>query len=222
MGSLDFSLYLITDRHQARGGDLPAVVEEALAGGVRCVQLREKDLPPSELLALARHLREMTARHGALLLINDRIDVALAVGADGVHLGETALPADIARQLLGPERLIGVSCHDRQGALAAAEKGADFITFGPVYHTPSKAAYGKPVGIGRLADVARSLPIPVFALGGVKGEQIPELLAAGAAGIALISAVIAAEEPQEQTRLLISLLQSLRREANPIQLRNSG
>lgn len=206
MAKVDFSLYLITDRHQTGGRDLFAVVEEALAGGVRCVQLREKDLPARALLELARAMRSLTDRFGARLLINDRVDIALAAGADGVHLGEEGMPAAVARELLGSGRLIGVSCHGRDGAAAAVAQGADFITFGPVYPTPSKAAYGEPVGIGQLAATTQEIHIPVFALGGIKEANIPEALAAGAAGIALISAIIAAPDPRERARALLALL----------------
>lgn len=206
MSKVDFSLYLITDRHQTAGRNLLAVVEEALAGRVRSVQLREKDLPPRALLELSRTMRELTNRYGARLIINDRVDIALAVGADGVHLGEASIPADAARRLLGTDRLIGVSCHSRESALAAEDAGADFITFGPVYPTPSKAAYGPPVGVERLAEVVKLLSIPVFALGGIKRENTPETLATGAAGVALISAVIAAGNPKEEARAFLSLL----------------
>lgn len=206
MSRVDFSLYLITDRHQTAGRDLPAVVEEALAGGVRAVQLREKDLSPRELLELALTMRELTGRYGAKLIINDRADIALAAGADGVHLGEASIPAAAVRRILGPNRLIGVSCHGKEGALAAEKSGADFITFGPVYPTPSKALYGPPVGVEQLAETAALLDIPVFALGGIRRENTPEALAAGAAGVALISAVVAAGNPAEGARAFLSLL----------------
>lgn len=211
MSKVDFSLYLITDRRQTTGRDLPAVVEEALAGGVRAVQLREKDLSSRELLELARAMRELTGRYGAKLIINDRADIALAAGADGVHLGEASIPADTARQIVGASRLIGVSCHSKEAALAAEKSGADFITFGPVYPTPSKAAYGAPVGVERLAETVALLRIPVFALGGIKRDNTPEVLATGAAGVALISAVIAAVNPNEEARAFQTLLEQGRR-----------
>lgn len=194
--AVDFTLYLITDRHQARAGNLADLVEEALQGGVRAVQLREKDLQPAELYGLASQLRRITAAHGAKLLINDRIDVALAVNADGVHLPERGIPAAAARKIVGPDRLIGVSCHSMASATRAQRDGADFITFGPVFFTPSKAGYGDPLGVARLAETAGSLQIPVFGLGGITTEKIPQVMAAGVRGIALISAIMAAEDPQ--------------------------
>lgn len=204
---VEFSLYLITDRKQAPGGDLYAAVEGALRGGVRAVQLREKDLPARELYELACRLKEITSRYGAKLLVNDRLDVALAAGADGVHLGESSLPLQRAREIVGDRLLIGVSCHGREGALAAQENGADFITFSPIYFTPSKAPYGEPVGTERLAEACRLLRIPVFALGGIKKERVREVLDHGARGIALISAILAAADPERAAREMIGLLE---------------
>lgn len=192
---VDFDLYLITDRHQVSCGDLPAAVEQALRGGVRAVQLREKDLSSRDLCQLARELRKLTRHHGARLLINDRIDVALAVDADGVHLPENGMPLRQARQLL-PTKLIGVSCHNLAGAQAAQNGGANFITFGPIFSTPSKACYGPPVGLEQLAKAVAGASIPVFGLGGIDHQNLREVLDHGAAGVALISAILAAEEPQ--------------------------
>lgn len=194
--AVDFRVYLITDRRLAGGGDLLRAVERALAGGVCAVQLREKDLGGRELLDLARRMRALTARSGAKLLINDRVDVALASGADGVHLGESSIPPEEARRLLGPGRLIGVSTHGKDQLAAAQAAGADFAVFGPVYHTPSKAAFGPPLGVDSLRRACVSARIPVFALGGVGPRNINEVIAAGADGIAVISAILAAEDPE--------------------------
>ena len=154
MPTVGFSLYLITDRRQVPPGrTLTETVRAALEGGVKAVQLREKDLPAAELYPLALELRALTREYGAKLLVNDRIDVALAVGADGVHLGGHSLPTAAARQLLGPNRLIGVSTHRPEEIAAAQRDGADFVTFGPVFHTPSKAAFGEPVGLDQLLSL---------------------------------------------------------------------
>jgi len=203
---VDFTLYLISDRKRASGGNLGAAVEGALRGGVRAVQLREKDLSGRELYELACRLREITSRYGARLIINERLDIALAVGADGVHLGESGIPLRQARKVAGEAMLIGVSCHDREKALAAQDNGADFITFSPIFFTPSKAPYGEPVGTDRLAEVCRLLRIPVFALGGIKREKVRTVLDHGAHGIALISAILAADEPERAAREMIALL----------------
>lgn len=204
--SVDFNLYLVTDRKNTRGRELSRVVEEALRGGVKAVQLRGKDLTSRDLYAIAYELRKLTAHHDARLFINDRIDIALAVGADGVHLGTSSIPVHRARKILGDKQLIGVSCHNRISALNAQEKGADFITFGPVFYTPSKAAYGDPVGVDKLAEIIELLRIPVYALGGVNRKNVSQVIEAGAHGIALISAILAADDPYAETKSLLSTL----------------
>lgn len=194
--AVDFRVYLITDRRQAKDGDILAAVAAALDGGVRAVQLREKDLGGRELFRLAEAMRRLTARYKARLLVNDRVDVAYAAGADGVHLGGGSIPVGEARTLLGTRALIGRSAHGL-GELAAAERdGADFATFGPVYATPSKAAYGPPAGVAALAAACARATVPVFALGGVGPGNMTETLKAGAFGIAVISAVVAAADPR--------------------------
>ena len=194
---VDFNLYLITDRHQIPAGqNLPAVIEEALRGGVRAVQLREKDLTVAELLPLARELRSLTRQYGARLLINDKIDVALAVGADGVHLGGHSRPTEFVRRSIGTKMLIGVSTHSSREIQVACKQGADFVTFGPVFATPSKAVYGAPQGLQALSDACMKSLLPVFALGGITPERAAAVRAAGAHGIALISAIIASASPK--------------------------
>jgi thiamine-phosphate pyrophosphorylase len=200
---LDFNLYLITDREQTAGRQLPAVVADALKGGVKCVQLREKGLSSRQLFELAVELRQLTSGFGAKLLINDRIDIALATEADGVHLGISSMPVTAARRLVGTKRLIGYSAHSLDEARQAERDGADFVTFGPVYHTRSKAAFGAPQGIGKLAETVRAISIPVFALGGVKKTSVPETLATGCAGVALISAIIGAADPVSETHIIL-------------------
>lgn len=206
-GVVDFSLYFISDRHMLTDGrDLVETVRQALAGGVRAVQLREKDLPVAALYTLARQLRGLTREAGARLLINDRLDVALAVDADGVHLGGDSLPVAVARRLLGPDRLLGVSTHRADEILRAAEQGADFVTFGPVYATPSKLPYGAPVGPGALRQACATAPIPVFALGGVTPARVAELLEAGCTRAACIGAILTAADPAEAARTFLTAL----------------
>lgn len=191
---IDFSLYLITDRHQTAGRPLLEVVEAALSGGLRAVQLREKDLPVPELYDLAWELRALTARFDARLFINERIDVALAVEADGVQLGINSLPVTAARRI-APDLLIGYSSHAVGEAAAALAKGADFVTFGPVFPTPSKAAYGEPLGLNALAEACSRLRGPLFALGGVKQANLAQVTAVGCHRVALISDILAAPDP---------------------------
>jgi thiamine-phosphate pyrophosphorylase len=203
---LDFDLYVVTDRQQTSGRPLPTVVEAALRGGAGAFQLREKDLPARQLYPLAQEMRRLTALYGSRLLINDRLDVALAVEADGVHLTTTSLPVAVARRLLGPQRLLGVSTHSPAEAQEAAEGGADFVVFGPVFFTPSKVAYGQPVGLEALRAVRAAVTLPILAIGGIKRDNLEAVLASGADGIAVISAVIAAEDPTAATRDLLHTL----------------
>jgi thiamine-phosphate pyrophosphorylase len=205
---VDFNLYLITDRNGCAGRAVVTVVEEALKGGAKAVQLREKDLPSRELFELAEEMRCLTLRYGAKLFINDRIDIAMAVGADGVHLGERGIPIPQARKLMGMEKMIGVSCHGLESAVAARDMGADFITCGPVFFTPSKAAYGKPLGTTVLSEVTELVRLPVFAIGGINRSTARDVISAGARGIALISAILAANDPLRETETLLALLKA--------------
>ncbi len=204
MATPEFRLYLVTDRWGTAGRPLRAVVEACLGAGLRAVQLREKDLAAGDLLRLAGELRGLTARHGARLLINDRVDVALAVGADGVHLPGSGLPPAAARALVGPHRLIGLSTHSPDEAEGAAAAGADFVVFGPVHDTPSKRAYGRPQGLAALAAACRRSPVPVLAIGGVTAARVPELRDAGAAGVAVIRALLEADDPPAATKGLLA------------------
>ena len=205
MDQLGFSLYLITDR--AAAPRPPAdVVEECLAAGLRAVQLREKDLVVRDLLALADTLREATRRHGARLIVNDRTDVALAASADGVQRTHASLPVAALREITPPGFLVGASVHSEAEAREVAAQDADFIVFGPVYETASKRRYGPPQGLARLEAVAHSVDRPVLAVGGLTTERVPEVLGAGAAGVAVIGAVYAAARPADATKAFLDAL----------------
>jgi thiamine-phosphate pyrophosphorylase len=202
---LGFALYLITDR--AASPRPPAeVVEECLAAGLRAVQVREKDLAVRELLALADTLRDATQRHGARLIVNDRADVALAAGADGVQRTHTSLPVAALRTITQAGFLVGASVHSEPEAREAAAQGADFVVFGPVYDTPSKRRYGPPQGLAALEAVARSTERPVLAVGGLTPARVPEVLAAGAAGVAVIGAIYGAPRPADATKAFLDAL----------------
>jgi len=202
---LGFSLYLITDR--AAAPRPPAdVVEECLAAGLRAVQLREKDLEARDLLALADTLREATQRHGARLIVNDRADVALAASADGVQRTHASLPVTALREITPPGFLVGASVHSEAEAREAATQGADFIVFGPVYDTASKRRYGPPQGLAALEAVARAVDRPVLAVGGLTPERVADVLAAGAAGVAVIGAIYAAARPADATKAFLDAL----------------
>jgi thiamine-phosphate pyrophosphorylase len=207
----NWGLYLVTDGRQTRGRNLVAVVDQALRAGVRAVQLREKRLSARDLALTAEHLLPAVRGAGAALLINDRVDIALAVGADGVHLTRKSLPPAEARRLLGREKLIGISCHSAAEAREAAEAGADFVVLGPVYPTPSKASYGPPLGPEVLREARAVCAAPLIAIGGITAARAAEVLAAGADGVAVISAVLAADDPAAAARELLAAVAGGRR-----------
>jgi thiamine-phosphate pyrophosphorylase len=182
---------------------LAEAVLQALKGGVKAIQLREKNLPVRELLALAQELRAITKEFGARLFINDRADVAVAANADGVHLGHQSMLPEPVRKIIGQDKLIGVSTHTLEEAKAAEAAGADFITFGPVFFTPSKAKFGRPVGLNDLKSVKNEVGIPVFALGGIQSGDIEQVLGYGADGISMISAIFGAHDIQKASETII-------------------
>ena len=184
------------------------MLQESLEGGVNAVQLREKDLGGKDLLDLAEKIRRLCERYKAPLFINDRIDVALAVDAAGVQLGKTSLPIETARGLLGPEKLIGHSIHSLEEVAGAEKGGADFILFGPVYFTPSKARFGAPQGLAALRKIVEVSTLPVYAIGGMTAKNTIDVLEVGARGIALIAGVIAAENPKDAASAMVRLLRS--------------
>lgn len=212
MPRLDFDLYLVTDRHQTGGRQLSLLLDQAFGAGLRAVQLREKDLTIRPLLALAEELRRLTRRHGARLLINDRVDVALAVGADGVHLRADSLPVAVVRRLLGPDRLIGVSAHSVEEAVRAEAEGADFALLGPVYETPSKRRYGDPIGLQPIEEAARRCRMPVLAIGGITAVRVGAVRRAGASGAAVVSAILSAPDVAGATRALLDAVAASRAE----------
>jgi len=195
-------LCLITDRRRFGDGWALATVERvhaAARAGVHLVQVRERDLDGGLLVSLVRACVDAVDGTRARVLVNDRLDVALAVGADGVHLGGGSVPADVARRLLGADALIGVSTH----APGEAPADADLAFFGPVYATPSK---GGAQGEARLAEAVRAAAIPVLAIGGVTAARVPAVRAAGAAGAAVIRAILAAPDPAAATGALLAAL----------------
>ena len=206
MARVDFSLYLVTDRHQTCGRPLQDVVSAALRAGVRAVQLREKDLPTRPLLALAREMTELARSYGARMLVNDRADVCLAAGSDGTHLPAAGLRPAAARRLLGPDRLIGASAHSADEAARAETDGADFIVLGPIFATTSKRAFGPPIGLGELERARMRCQVPLFGIGGVTASRVREVVKAGAHGVAVVGSVMAADDIERATRELLTAL----------------
>ena len=191
----ELRLTLVTDRTQTRGRDLATLVVECVAAGLSAVQVREKDLSAAELATLCRRLREPTRERGALLIVNDRADVALAIGADAVQRTHASLSVTEIRVVADKRLRVGASVHSLEDALSAESEGADWVVFGPIYDTASKRQYGPPQGLAKLEAVARAVRIPVIAIGGITPERVAEVRAAGARGVAAISAILAADSP---------------------------
>ncbi|MEK7747648.1 MAG: thiamine phosphate synthase [Nitrospirota bacterium] len=188
-----FPLYFVTDPVLERPGSLPLsifnVVEQAIAGGAQLIQYRDKVNSRNRLYENAKELREITLRHGVTLIINDQTDLALAVLADGVHLGQDDLPIFAARKLLGKSAIIGISTHSVEEAIRAESDGADYIGFGPIFRTVTKVDVKMPVGMHAIADVKKQVQIPLYAIGGIKKSHLPDLFSAGADGVVAISAL---------------------------------
>ena len=201
-----WGLYVITDRTQTLGRPLEVVVEAALQGGAMAFQLREKDLSAKDLYDLTERLLTLTRPKGCALLVNDRIDIALSLDLDGVHLARSSLPPKAARELLGEGKLIGASCHSLVEAEEAQNGGADFIVLGPIYETPSKLPYGPPLGHSIIGEVRQKISLPIYALGGIKAENIQEVLAASADGVAVISAVMSAHDVSAAVQELLKAI----------------
>jgi len=206
----EFGLYLITGGDAANDAGFFDKIKGALDGGVRAVQLREKNLNGRDLLAAAERLRLLTREYGALLFINDRADVAKLSGADGVHLGQNGISPAAARKALGGEALIGVSAHNLTEARKAEEDHANFITFGPVYQTPSKAQWGPPLGLKPLKEITGLVNIPVYAVGGINKDRVEEVIASGASGIAVISAILSSSDVRKSAEELVHELGRVR------------
>jgi len=209
MLKLSSRLLVVTDRHQTNGRPLVPLLQRVLTAGISMVQLRERDLSARELMTLARELQAVTASRRAQLLINDRIDVALALEGVGVHLRSNSLPVSVARQLLGAQRLLGISVHAVEEAMSAQSQGADYIVLGPIYETPSKQMFGPPLGIHILEKACRLVRMPVIGIGGVTAARAREMRRAGAFGVAVITAVLGTADVESATRELLDAVTPL-------------
>ncbi|MGB7763353.1 MAG: thiamine phosphate synthase [Bryobacteraceae bacterium] len=198
----DWRLYLVTDRSLARGRSITCVVEAAVRGGVTAVQLREKSCGTGDFVQLGRELKKLLAPFQVPLIVNDRVDVALAIGADGVHIGQRDMDFNRARRLLGPDAIIGLSIETIEQARAAVKLDVDYLGVGPVFATATKIDAAPPLGVGTLAQVRAITRHAIVAIGGIGLENARQVIHSGADGVAVISAICAADDPERTAREL--------------------
>lgn len=199
-------LYLVTDRPLSLGRPIEEIVIEAVAGGVTMVQLREKDAPTGEFVALAKGLKALLAPLGVPLIINDRVDVALAADADGVHIGQSDMAYADARRLLGPDKIIGLSVENFHDLEVANGLDVDYIGISPVYGTPTKTDTAQPFGLEGLRKAVEMSAHPTVAIGGMNAQTIGEVMQAGTDGVAVVSAICSAPSPREAARELLEII----------------
>ena len=194
--NIDYSLYLVTDRGLARGRSTLDIVRAAVDGGATVVQLREKDCSTREFIEQAMAIKDFLKDRGVPLIINDRVDVAQAVEADGVHLGQTDMPLGTAKRILGDSMIIGISAESLQDAVEAEKGGADYLGVSPIYATPTKTDTAPPLGLEGLREIRKAVRIPLVGIGGLNRDNAAEVIRSGADGVAVVSAIVAADDPQ--------------------------
>lgn len=202
----DASLYLVTDRELSLGRSLEFIVAEAIAGGVTLVQLREKDCSTGAFIALAERLLAITRPAGVPLIVNDRVDVALAVDADGVHVGQSDMPPDMARRLIGPDKILGLSVETIAQAEAAEKLAVDYLGVSPVFLTATKPDATQALGLEGLREIRRISRHPLVAIGGMNHQTAAATMAAGADGLAVVSAICSAADPRAATVSLKNII----------------
>ena len=205
-------LYLVTDRGLSLGRPLEEIVSEAVAGGVTMVQLREKDAATGEFVELGRRLMSLLKPLGVSLIINDRVDVALAVDADGVHIGQSDMSYADARRLLGPEKIIGLSVENFEDLESANKLDVDYIGISPVYGTPTKTDTAEPFGLEGLRKAVEMSVHPTVAIGGMNVATVGEVIAAGTDGVAVVSAICSAESPRDAAAELATIIKQYQQE----------
>lgn len=199
-------LYLITDRQASGRRSIPDLVKAAMEGGLKLLQYREKELPKRETFHVAQVLRELTQSAGATLIINDDLDLAMAVEADGVHLGQEDLPLPVARKILGPGKILGISVRDVTAAQRAVQEGADYIAVGPIFRSSTKQVRS-PMGCGIVREIRNIVRLPLFGIGGIDPSNACEVIQAGADGVAVIASLHQAPDVTRATRELLNLLE---------------
>lgn len=195
MNKCDVRLYLVTDRGLSRGRSHEYIVEEAVKGGVTMVQLREKDVSTREFYHLAKRLREILVPKGIPLIINDRLDIALAIDADGLHIGQSDLPYEEARRILGMDKIIGLSVENLDQARDANKLDVDYIGLSPVFATPTKTDTSKPLGLEGVEQISRITRHKTVGIGGINQKNAGDIIRSGADGIAVVSAIVASDDP---------------------------
>lgn len=204
--SFDFSLYLVTDRELSLGRNNLSIVKSAVRGGVSCVQLREKNSSTREFIKQGLLLRDFLAVQNILLIINDRLDVALAIGADGVHLGKTDMPVSMAKKIVGKSMIIGMSAECLDDAVRAEKEGADYIGVGPIFSTETKTDTGPPIGLDGLSQIRKVVNIPLIAIGGLNHSNAGAVIKRGADGIAVVSAIVSSKDPEKAAKELKTII----------------
>lgn len=208
---MDCTLYVITDAKLSRGRSHLEVAQAAIEGGASIIQFRDKEMSTRQLVETARKIKELTDEASIPLIINDRLDVALAVDADGVHVGQDDMPAALARQLIGPHKILGGSASTVEEALQAEREGADYVSASPVFTTPTKPDAPPPTGLEGLKAIVEAVNLPVIAIGGINEKNAAEVIEAGAQGIAVISAVISAPDIVAAARYLRETVEAARK-----------
>jgi thiamine-phosphate pyrophosphorylase len=208
--NIDYSLYLVTDRGLARGRSTLEIVKAAVDGGATVVQLREKDCSTLEFIEQALAIKDLLQARRIPLIINDRLDVAQAVRADGVHLGQTDMPLDMAKGILGDSMLIGISAESFEDAIAAEKGGADYLGVSPIYATPTKTDTAPPLGLAGLRQIRKAVRLPLVGIGGLNRENSADVIRNGADGVAVVSAIVAADDPEAAARMLRRIIEEAR------------
>ena len=203
---VDYTLYLVTDRDLSRGRSHREIAAAAVRGGVTCVQLREKKATTREFIEEALAIGELLATHDIPLIINDRLDVALAVKADGVHLGQKDMPLETARSIAGDAMIIGISAESVEDAIAAEKGGADYLGVSPVFATPTKTDTASPLGLEGLRRIRSAVGLPLVGIGGINRENAAAVIQSGADGIAVVSAIVSADDPLRAARCLREII----------------
>jgi len=207
---VDYTLYLVTDADLAQGRSLLDMVCAAVDGGVTCVQVREKTVSSRKYLERLAPVRDLLRERGVPLFVNDRVDIALAVEADGVHLGQTDMPLALARRIAGDRLIIGISCEAAQDAVEAERGGADYVSVSPVFATPTKTDTAPALGLDGVRAIRAAVRVPVVTIGGINASNAADVIRAGADGVCVVSAIVGAPDPRAAAAALRDVVEEAR------------